>query len=129
MRRGSNQEQVIIVNQDEKNKYGEYRGYRLLPYAGVSHLAIENSTILKNSAKWAEHDIMISKRKDTEPRNTHAYNNQDTENPPVDFSKFFDGESLNQVSLHPFCFFPQAMPFRILNHFVTCPCLSRQLHQ
>ncbi|KAH7144289.1 copper amine oxidase [Dactylonectria estremocensis] len=91
--------QIFVVNQDESNKYGEHRGYRILPHLGASHLTIQNSSVLKNSANWAEHDIMVSKRKDTEPRSAHPYNNQDTENPPVDFSKFFDGESLNQTDL------------------------------
>jgi primary-amine oxidase len=95
----NNMNQVLIINQDEKNKYGEYRAYRVLPYTGATHLTVENSTILKNSANWAGHDIMVTKRKDTEPKSTHRLNNQDTENPPVDFSKFFDGESLNQTDL------------------------------
>ncbi|KAH7000475.1 copper amine oxidase [Ilyonectria destructans] len=95
----NNQKQVFVVNQDENNKYGEHRGYRILPYTGAAHLTVKDSSVLKNSAKWAEHDIMVSRRKDTEPRSTHTYNNQDTENPPVDFSKFFDSESLNQTDL------------------------------
>lgn len=93
------QQQVFVVNKDEVNRNGEYRAYRVLPYTGASHLTIKDSTVTKNSARWAEHDIMITKQKDTEPRSTHAYNNQDTENPPVDFSKFFDGESLDQTDL------------------------------
>ena len=100
--KANGQQQIIVVNQEEKNKFGEFRGYRLLPYAGASHLTMKDSTVLKNSARWAEHDVMVSVRKDSEPRGTHVFNSQDTENPPIDFSKFFDGESLNQVSTsHP----------------------------
>uniref|UniRef100_A0A8H7NNM6 Amine oxidase n=1 Tax=Bionectria ochroleuca TaxID=29856 RepID=A0A8H7NNM6_BIOOC len=95
----NSQAQVLVVNRDEKNKFGENRGYRILPYTGAAHLTVQNSSVLKNSANWANHDIMVSQRKDTEPRSVHKYNNQDTKDPPVDFDKFFDGENLNQTDL------------------------------
>jgi primary-amine oxidase len=95
----NSQNQVLVVNQDEKNRFGENRGYRILPYTGAAHLTVQNSSVTRNSANWATHDLMVSVRKDTEPRSVHKYNNQDTENPPVDFAKFFDGESLNQTDL------------------------------
>ncbi|CAI6089956.1 unnamed protein product [Clonostachys chloroleuca] len=95
----NSQSQVLVVNRDEKNKFGENRGYRILPYTGAAHLTVQNSSVLQNSANWANHDIMVSQRKDTEPRSVHKYNNQDTKNPPVDFNKFFDGENLNQTDL------------------------------
>lgn len=95
----NNAKQVLVVNQDAKNKYGENRGFRVLPYTGTSHLSVHNSSVLKKSAGWAEYDVMVSKRKDTEQRSTHRFNNQDTADPPVDFAKYFDGESLNQTDL------------------------------
>ncbi|KAK4208151.1 copper amine oxidase [Rhypophila decipiens] len=91
--------QVLIVNEDEKNKYGEYRGYRVLPYTGTSHLTVKNSSNLLNAAHWAEYDLQFTKQKDTEPRVAHAYNNMDTVDPPVDFAKFFDGECLRKEDL------------------------------
>lgn len=93
------QQQLFVVNQEEKNRHGEYRAYRVLPYTGASHLTIQDSTVLKNSARWAEHDVMVTQRKDTEPSSSHPYNNQDTANPPVDFNMFFNSESLNQTDL------------------------------
>lgn len=95
----NSQTQVLIVNQDKLNKYGEKRGYRILPATSGAHLTMENSTVINNSANWATHDLGISKRKDTEPRSAHRYNNQNNADPPVDFAKFFDGESLNQTDL------------------------------
>ncbi|KAJ2906807.1 hypothetical protein MKZ38_010798 [Zalerion maritima] len=95
----NNAEQIFVVNQEVKNSVGESKGYRILPYTGTAHLTVEGSTVLKNSAHWAEHDLMITKQRDTEPRSSHPYNNQDTENPPVNFATFFDGESLNQTDL------------------------------
>ncbi|KAK4186305.1 putative copper amine oxidase [Podospora australis] len=91
--------QVLVVNEDELNKHGELRGYRILPYTGAGHLVVENSTNLANAANWASHDIQITKRKDTEYKGAHAYNSQDVHDPPIDFAKFFDGENLRKEDL------------------------------
>ncbi|KAB5578137.1 copper amine oxidase [Coniochaeta sp. 2T2.1] len=91
--------QVLVVNEDEKNEFGEMRGYRVLPYTGTVHLTVKNSSNLANAANWAGHDIQITKQKDTEPRAAHPYNSQDVNDPPVDFDKFFDGENLRKEDL------------------------------
>lgn len=91
--------QVIIVNKDEPNKYGEYRGYRVLPSTGTVHLTVEDSTNLVNAANWANHDIQITQQHDYEPRSAHAYATQDVQNPPINFDEFFNGESLVQEDL------------------------------
>ena len=51
--------QYRIVNTDKPNKYGEYRGYRVLPSQGTVHLAATNSTNLLNAANFAYHDIQV----------------------------------------------------------------------
>jgi primary-amine oxidase len=91
--------QVIVVNEDKKNKYGELQGYRVLPYTGTSHLVVRSSSNLENAANWAKHDIGVSVRKDTEPRSSHPYNSQDVHSPPVDYAKFFNKESLRQQDI------------------------------
>ncbi|KAK8084653.1 Primary amine oxidase lung isozyme [Apiospora hydei] len=93
------QGQVVVVNKDQKNQWGEYRGWRVLPSTPGSHLSIINSTVMRNTAHFAEYDVSISRAKDSEPRATHPYGNQDTRNPPIDFAKFFDGESLDQEDI------------------------------
>lgn len=95
----NSQTQFLVVNKDETNKYGEYRGYRVLPYTGAAHLTVENSSNLVNAARWAGYDVQVSQRKDTEPKSAHAYNSQDVNDPPVNFDAFFDGESLDQEDL------------------------------
>jgi primary-amine oxidase len=95
----SRPQQVLIVNEDEKNRHGEYRAFRVAPYAGTGHLTIENSAAVQQSAKWAERDLMFSVAKDTEPRSAHIFNTMDKSNPPINFDKFFDGESLRQQDL------------------------------
>lgn len=95
----NSQTQYRIVNTDVRNKYGEYRGYRILPSDNAIHLTIQDSSNLVNAANWAKHDLMITKRKDTEPRSAHPYNNQDVYNPVIDFDEFFNGENLEQEDL------------------------------
>lgn len=90
--------QIFVVNKDVKNKYGEYRGYRVLP-SNTAHLTMKESTVLKNAARWSEHDVAVTVCKDTEPRSSHHYNNQDTSYPPVNFIDFFDSENLDQKDL------------------------------
>lgn len=96
---GNGRTQYRVVNTDKPNKYGEYRGYRILPADGTIHLTVENSSNLVDAANWAKYDLMVTKQKDTEPRSAHPYNGQDVYNPVINFDKFFDGESLMQEDL------------------------------
>lgn len=91
--------QVLVVNTDAPNQWGEYRGYRVLPSSPTIHLTVLNSSNLVNAAHWAEYDIQVTKQHDHEPRAAHAYNSQDVHNPPINFASFFDGESLEQEDL------------------------------
>ncbi|KAJ5139695.1 membrane copper amine oxidase, partial [Penicillium atrosanguineum] len=91
--------QVKVINMDEKTPYGEYRGYRILPSTGTIHLTVENSTNLRNAGQWAGYDVQVTQHHDTEPRSAHPKNNQDVEDPPINFNEFFDGEDLTQQDL------------------------------
>jgi primary-amine oxidase len=91
--------QYSIINKDAIKKYGEYRGYRISPSLGAIHLTVEDSSNLVNSARWATHDLQVTKQHDTEPRAAHAYNNQDVHNPPINFDAFFNSENLTQTDL------------------------------
>ncbi|KAH7394285.1 putative copper amine oxidase [Pyrenochaeta sp. MPI-SDFR-AT-0127] len=89
-----------IVNKDEKNKYGEYRGYRFTPATGNTiHLTVQNSSNIGKAANFATHHFYVTKQKDTEAQAAHSYNQLDTANPLIDFDKFFDHESLDQEDL------------------------------
>lgn len=90
--------QVQIVNQDAPNRYGELRGYQIVP-EHTAHLAVQNSSNLVNAAHWAEYDVQITRQHDWETRSAHWLNNQDVNNPPINFEHYFDGESLNQTDL------------------------------
>ena len=104
-----------VVNKEATNKYGEYRGFKIMPgEPGRNHvlntltsvatgnrnyLQIENSSTLSNSANWATHHLYAAQRKDTEPHSASPYNTYDPAVPLVDFAKFIDGESLDQEDL------------------------------
>ena len=57
---GNGATQYRIVNTDKPNRYGEYRGYRILPSQGTIHLAVKNSSNLGMAANWAYHDLAVS---------------------------------------------------------------------
>lgn len=91
--------QVLVVNQDSPNKYGELRGYRVAPAGGTVHLTVQNSSNLANAAQWAGYDVQVTKQHDHEQSVAHPYNSQDVYDPPINFDKYFNGESLNQTDL------------------------------
>lgn len=63
------------------------------------HLTVQNSTDLGASANWATNHLYAVQQHDTEPRSAHPYNNQNTNQPVVDFGKFINGESLDQEDI------------------------------
>lgn len=91
--------QYRVVNTAEPNKFGEYRGYRILPADGTAHLTVLNSSNLVNAVHLFTHDLYVTKQKDTEPRSCHPYNGQDVADPMVNFDDFFDGENLEQEDI------------------------------
>lgn len=80
--------QLLIVNEDAPNQHGELRGYRIQPTTPAAHLTVHDSSNLGRAAGWANHDVHITRQKDTEPRSAHPLNGQDVADPPVDFSRF-----------------------------------------
>ncbi|KAL4917168.1 copper amine oxidase [Aspergillus aurantiobrunneus] len=90
---------IIESKEPAKNRYGENRGYRILPSSGTAHLTVQTSSNLAHAAHWAEYDVQVAQQHDSEPFAVHPYNSQDIHDPPVDFRKFFNGESLNQTDL------------------------------
>jgi primary-amine oxidase len=58
------------------------------------HLTIVNSTTLGNSARWAEHDVWVLQRKDTEPRSADPLNYFAPLDPLIDFNKMANHETL-----------------------------------
>lgn len=91
--------QYRIVNTDKPNKFGEYRGYRILPTDGTSHFTNQQSSNLGNLVHPFTFDLAITKRKDTEPQSTNPMNSNDIWNPLVNSDEYFDGTSLMREDL------------------------------
>lgn len=75
--------QYRVVNTDTPNKYGEYRGYRILPVDATSHFTNTQSSILVNCIHPFTFDLAITKQKDTEPQCCHTNDVYDVWNPMV----------------------------------------------
>ena len=58
------------------------------------HLTIVNSTTLGDSARWAEHDVWVLQRKDTEPRSADPLNYFAPHDPLINFNKMANHETL-----------------------------------
>lgn len=87
----------IVYSSDQKNAWGERKGYRITSGTGMGstpHLTILNSTTLGDSARWAEHDLWVLQRKDTEPRSADPLNYFAPHDPLIDFTKMANHESL-----------------------------------
>lgn len=92
-----NSGEFYLVYSDQKNAWGERKGYRIASGTGMGatpHLTVLNSTSLATSAKWAEKDIWVVRQKDEEPRGADPLSYLDTRNPLIDFTKIADSESL-----------------------------------
>ncbi|TLD26778.1 hypothetical protein PspLS_05308 [Pyricularia sp. CBS 133598] len=90
--------QLLVVNTGAKNKFGENRGYRVVP-KGAGKLTVRDSSDLRNAVLWAGHDVHVTRQKNEEPWASHAYQNQNVHNPPADFLRLLNGESLMQEDL------------------------------
>ncbi|EAU82653.2 copper amine oxidase [Coprinopsis cinerea okayama7 len=88
-----------IVNKDALNAWGNPRGYAIRPGQSPTRLNVVGSKLLEKNANWAKHNIAVTKRKETEPSSSSIWNGQLPGAPPVDFDKFFDGESIEQEDL------------------------------
>lgn len=87
----------LISNRNARNAYGENRAYRVMPGSGIGspiHLTTRKSSTLRNIASWAEHDLHVTKQKDTEPRSSSPLNYLTPNEPLVQFDRFLNGENL-----------------------------------
>ncbi|KAJ7846914.1 amine oxidase catalytic domain-containing protein [Mycena leptocephala] len=89
----------VIVNEEELNRWGYPRGYAIHPGVSPVHLTNLNSKRTQNNANFGKHHLAVSRRKDSEPSSSSMWNLNLPGAPPVDFYKFFDGESLEQEDL------------------------------
>ncbi|KAJ6619998.1 amine oxidase catalytic domain-containing protein [Mycena sp. CBHHK59/15] len=89
----------VIVNEEELNRWGYPRGYAIHPGISPIHLTNLDSKRTRSNVNFAKHHLAVSRRKDSEPSSSSMWNINLPGAPPVDFYKFFDGESLEQEDL------------------------------
>jgi primary-amine oxidase len=91
--------QYNVINTDRKNRFGEYRGYRIAASGPTAHLTTPRSSNLREAIHPFTFDLAVTRRKDEELKSAHHYNGLDVHEPMVNFADFFDGESLLQEDL------------------------------
>lgn len=64
----------MIVDKESLNKYGEERGYRIMPGHGVAHLTIQDSFNLQKSQSFATCHLYVIQHHDNERQASHALN-------------------------------------------------------
>jgi len=89
----------VVLNLKEINVWGEPRGYRIVPGRSDIHLTtLKSPWSLKNS-EFAKSHLAVSKYRDTEHYANSVQNINNPMHPQQDFSKFFDGESIEDEDL------------------------------
>ncbi|KAG9123312.1 hypothetical protein FRC07_015107 [Ceratobasidium sp. 392] len=77
----------LIANKDVTNKWGYPKAYRFQPGLHAIHNPLQGSRRMLNNARWSEWDLMVAKRKDTEPFSSTTWNQHLPVVPPVDFNE------------------------------------------
>lgn len=67
--------------------------------SGATYLTVKDSTNAGNAIHYATADFFVTKQKDTEPKAADWFNTFNVLDPLVDFSKYLDGESLDQEDM------------------------------
>ncbi|KAK7191070.1 hypothetical protein DPSP01_007759 [Paraphaeosphaeria sporulosa] len=93
------QTMFTVVNKDHTNKWGQPRGYRILPGLSNVVLASKSSPFFRKSGQFAKQPIAVSRQHDSEPASSATLNQNVPDAPLVEFWKFFNGESLVQEDL------------------------------
>ncbi|KAH6664360.1 copper amine oxidase [Plectosphaerella plurivora] len=93
------QTMYTVVHKNALNKWGEARGYRILPGLSNVHLPSMRSPFFLKSAEFAKQAMAITRHHDSEQGASAALNQNVPEAPLVEFWKFLDGESLVQEDI------------------------------
>jgi primary-amine oxidase len=87
------QAMYCIVNGEEKNVWGEKRGYRIVPGRSNVHLTTPNSPFSRKQTSFAKSHLALTRQHDNEVFANSPLNPNLPWKPQHDFMKFFDGES------------------------------------
>ena len=113
-----NPKYLIFYNEEEKNKYGVSKSYRLLHQGMVKQLIPEGKGN-EPSASWSRYQMATTKHKDTERQSSSFYSFMNADNPVVNFQSFIDDNESILDEVYFLCFLCV-----IAKHFSTCVCSS-----
>ncbi|SPN99609.1 uncharacterized protein DNG_02461 [Cephalotrichum gorgonifer] len=88
-----------IVNENERNAWGEKRGYRIIPGKSNVHLSAKNSPFSLRQMPFAKSHLAVTVQHDNEPYANSVQNSELPSTPQHDFLKFFDGESVEDEDI------------------------------
>ncbi|KAF2740995.1 amine oxidase catalytic domain-containing protein [Polyplosphaeria fusca] len=95
----NNQAMYTLLNPNATNAWGEPRGYRIVPGRSDIHLSTLNSPWSLKNSEFAKSHLAVTVQHDTEPYANSVQNINLPHAPQQDFSKFFDGESVDGADL------------------------------
>ncbi|KAF2268147.1 amine oxidase catalytic domain-containing protein [Lojkania enalia] len=91
----NNQAMYTVINPNATNAWGSPRGYRIVPGRSDIHLSTLNSPWSAKNSEFSKSHLAVSVQHDTEPLANSVQNINLPLKPQQDFSKFFDGESVD----------------------------------
>lgn len=95
----NNQAMYVVLNPNATNAWGEKRGYRLVPGRSDIHLSTLHSPWSRKNSEFIKSHLAVTRQHDTEPYANSVQNINLPWKPQQDFSKFFDGESVENEDL------------------------------
>jgi primary-amine oxidase len=95
----NNQAMYVVLNPNATNAWGELRGYRIVPGRSDIHLSTLNSPWSLKNSEFAKTHLAVSRQHDNEVFANSVQNANLPFAPQQDFSKFFDGENIEDEDL------------------------------
>ncbi|KAF1843293.1 amine oxidase catalytic domain-containing protein [Cucurbitaria berberidis CBS 394.84] len=95
----NNQAMYVVVSPNATNVWGELRGYRIVPGHSNIHLSTLHSPWSLRNSEFAKSHLAVTRQHDNEPFANSVQNVNLPLRPQQDFSKFFDGESVEDEDL------------------------------
>ncbi|KAI8477680.1 amine oxidase, partial [Branchiostoma belcheri] len=80
-----------FYNQEKSNSYGIKKGYRIQINAPTKELVPRGWGPMRGAA-WADYQMAVTRRKESEPASSSLYNQNDPFDPVVDFDRFLDDD-------------------------------------
>ena len=95
----ANGQSMYCVVSEQENAWGTKRGYRIIPGKSNVHLSIGNSPFTRKNSEFLKSHLAVTKVHDTEPYANSWQNVNMPAAPQQGFSKFFDGEDIENEDL------------------------------